>query len=51
MMVRFLSQGMGNVMSEEFMGKTLTGGMDSRVLEIISIIPREPGEPDREARV
>ena len=49
MMVRFLSQD-GNVMSEEFMGKTdRWDGFQG--LEIISIIPREPGEPDREARV
>ena len=48
MMVRFLSQD-GNVMSEEFMGKTdRWDGFQG--LEIISIIPREPGEPDREAR-
>ena len=40
MMVRFLSQD-GNVMSEEFMGKTdRWDGFQG--LEIISIIPREP---------
>ena len=38
------------IKSEEFMGKTdRWDGFQG--LEIISIIPREPGEPDREARV